>query len=375
MRKSFKYRIKLTKKQVRLLRLTLDECRWLYNQCLEQRILAFEELGQTLSMEDQHAMLTLMKEERQSLNLAHSQVLQNVIRRLDLAFEAFFRRCKSGEIPGFPRFRGHHRYQSFCYPQSGFSLEANTLKLSKIGKLRIILHRPVEGQIKTCTISVNAVGEWYVSFSCEVDAKKLPQKETSVGIDVGIESFATLSDGNVIENPRFLKKSAKNLAKIQCKKDKVEKGTPARKKYVKALAKVHNRIKNQREDFCHKAARKIVDEYQAICIEDLNITNMIEGSPLAKSILDVSWNRFRQFLIYKAEEAGRLVGLVEPAYTTQTCSQCGSRNKKKLGDRQHVCEQCGYKAHRDFNASLNILAFGLEGQGISPRSPLIYARE
>lgn len=347
----------------------LDECRWLYNQCLEQRILAFEELGETLSMEDQHAMLTLMKEERLSLNLVHSQVLQNVIRRLDLAFEAFFRRCKTGETPGFPRFRGYHRYQSFCYPQSGFSLENETLKLSKVGRIRVILHRPIEGKIKTCTISKNAVGEWYVSFSCEVDAKKLPEKATSVGIDVGIESFATLSDGKIIPNPRFLKKSAKNLTKIQRKKDKAEKGTPARKRYAKALAKVHNRIKNQREDFCHKAAKKIVEEYQVICIEDLNITQMVEGSSLAKNILDVSWNRFRQFLIYKAEEAGRQVGLVDPAYTTQTCSQCGIRNKKKLSDRQHVCEQCGYEAHRDFNASLNILALGLEGQGISPRSP------
>lgn len=347
----------------------LDECRWLYNQCLEQRILAFEELGHTLSMEDQHAMLTLMKEERLSLNMVHSQVLQNVIRRLDLAFEAFFRRCKEGETPGFPRFRGFHRYHSFCYPQSGFSLEGNTLKLSKIGKLRVILHRPIEGKIKTCTISVNAVGEWYVSFSCEVDARKLPQKDSSVGIDVGIESFATFSDGNVIANPRFLKKSAKNLAKTQRKKDIAEKGTAARKKYAKALAKAHNRVKNQREDFCHKAAKKIVEEYQFICIEDLDITNMIVGSPLAKSILDVSWNRFRQFLIYKAEEAGRKVGLVDPAYTTQACSQCGFRNKKKLSDRLHVCDQCGYIAHRDFNASLNILALGLDGQGTSPRSP------
>ena len=320
-------------------------------------------------MEDQHAMLTLMKEERLSLNLVHSQVLQNVIRRLDLAFDAFFRRCKVGETPGFPRFRGYHRYQSFCYPQSGFSLEDRTLKLSKIGKLRVVLHRPIDGKIKTCTLSKNAVGEWYVSFSCEVDAQKLPKIETSVGIDVGIESFATLSDGTVIANPRFLKKSAKNLAKIQRKKDKAGIGTLARKRYAKALAKVHNRIKNQREDFCHKTAKKIVEEYQVICIEDLNIVKMIEGSSLAKSILDVSWNRFRQFLIYKAEEACRQVGLVDAAYTTQTCSQCGTCNKKKLSDRQHICGQCGYVAHRDFNASLNILALGLEGQGISPRSP------
>lgn len=339
MRKSFKYRIKLTKKQAKHLQQMLDECRWLYNQCLEQRILAYEELGETLSMEDQHAMLTLMKEERLSLNLVHSQVLQNVIRRLDLAFEAFFRRSKAGETPGFPRFRGYHRYQSFCYPQSGFSLEDKILKLSKVGKIRVILHRPVVGKIKTCTLSKNAVGEWYVSFSCEVETKELPKKETSVGIDVGIESFATLSDGKVIANPRFLKKSAKKLAKVQRKKDKAEKGSLARKRYAKALAKVHNRIRNQREDFCHKAAKKIVEEYQAICIENLNITKMVEGSPLAKGILDVSWNRFRQFLIYKAEEAGRKVGLVDPAYTSQTCSQCGTRSKKKLSDRRHICVQ------------------------------------
>lgn len=369
MRKSFKYRLKPTKKQVKLLQQTLDECRWLYNECLEQCILAYEELGEPLSSVDQDAFLPFWKEERGSLKTVHSQVLQNVIKRLDLGFQAFFRRIKCGEKPGFPRFRGYNRYQSFCYPQSGFSFDGKILKLSKIGKLRIFLHRLIEGKIKTCTISTNAIGEWYVSFSCEIEPEYLPAKENIIAIDVGIESFATFSDGTTIANPRFLKNAQKALAKAQRKKDKLAKGTPERRKHAKAVAKIHNKIKNRREEFCHKESKKIVDKYQTICIEDLNIMNMVEGSYLAKSILDVSWNRFRNYLVYKAEEAGRQLITVAPAYTSQTCSQCGCCSRKALDEREHHCMRCGYKAHRDLNASLNILALGLDGQGFIPRSP------
>jgi putative transposase len=369
MRKSFKYRLRPTKKQANLLQQTLDECRWLYNQCLEQRILAYDEIGETLTLVDQHALLPLMKEERKSLETVHSQVLQNVIKRLDLGFQAFFRRIKGGEKPGFPRFRGYHRYQSFCYPQSGFAMDGNHLKLSKIGKLRLVLHRSLEGNIKTCTISKNAVGEWYVSFSCEIVAKRLFVKENVIALDVGLESFATLSNGTMISNPRFLKKSEKSLAKAQRKKELLAKGTLKRKKQAKVVSKIHNKIQNQREDFCHKESRKLINEYQTICIEDLNIINMVQESYLAKSILDVSWNRFRSYLVYKAEEAGRQLILVDPAYTSQTCSQCGDLRKKELHEREHHCMQCGYKAHRDLNASLNILALGLNGQRIISRSP------
>lgn len=330
MRKSFKYRLKLTKAQTHLLQQNLNECRWLYNECLEQRILSYEELGETLSLVDQHAFIPHLKLDRDSLKIVHSQVLQNVIKRLDLGFQAFFRRVKAGEKPGFPRFRGYHRYQSFCYPQSGFAVEGNVLKLSKIGKLRIILHRPIEGKIKTCTLSKNAVGEWYVIFSCETNLKHLPAKKKAIALDVGIESFATLSNGSSIANPRFLKKSEKRLAKAQRKKDQLPKGSLERKQCAKAVAKIHNKVKNQREDFCHKESKKLVNEYQTICIEDLDIKNMVEGSFLAKSILDVNWNRFYNYLIYKAEEAGRNLIKVDPAYTSQTCFRCGFREKKEL---------------------------------------------
>lgn len=374
MRKSFKYRLKLTKAQTRLLQQNLDECRWLYNECLEQRISSYEELGETLSLVDQHAFIPHLKLERESLKIVHSQVLQNVIKRLDLGFKAFFRRVKAGEKPGFPRFRSYHRYQSFCYPQSGFAIEGNVLKLSKIGKLRIILHRPIEGKIKTCTLSKNAIGEWYVIFSCETNSKYLPAKKNAIALDVGIESFATMSNGLSIANPRFLKKSEKRLAKTQRKKDQLPKGSSERKRCAKAVAKIHNKVKNQREDFCHKESKKLINEYQTICIEDLDIKNMVEGSLLAKNILDVNWNRFYNYLSYKAEEAGRDLIKVDPAYTSQTCFRCGFRERKELKERIHQCK-CGYTVHRDLNASLNILALGLDGQGATPRSLRLQARE
>ena len=189
-----------------------------------------------------------------------------------------------------------------------------------------------------------------------------------MAIDVGIESFATFSNGKKIENPRFFKKGEKILAKAQRKLSKLKKGTKERRKAGKVVAKIHERIKNQRKDFCHKESKKIVDQYQYICVEDLNVKNMIEGSRFAKSIIDASWNQFRQFLTYKAAEAGRKLGLVNPAYTSQICSQCGHLESKKLTEREHRCSQCGYRAHRDFNAAQNILALGLDGLGVIPRS-------
>lgn len=277
--------------------------------------------------------------------------------------------CNLREKPGFPRFRGVGRYNSFCYPQSGFSLIGAELKLSKIGAIRVKMHRPVLGEIKTCTLRVNPSGKWTVSFSCEVDVKPLPENDKTIGIDVGIENFGVLTDGAIIQNPRFFKNEQKILAKAQKKLAKEEKGTLERQKRGKVVAKIHERIRNKRKDFCHKESRKIVNQYHYICIEDLDIKNMIEGSRFAKSITDASWNQFRQFLTYKAEEAGRKLGLVNPAYTSQTCSRCQHRQIKELSEREHSCSQCGYHASRDFNAAQNVLALGLNGLGVIPRSP------
>jgi putative transposase len=367
-RKSFQFSLRLTKKQAKALQTLLDECRWLYNELLSQRKLAYEELGLSLSKYEQTMLLPLLKEERPSLNQVHSQVLQNIVDRLDKSFQAFFRRCKKGEKPGFPRFRGEHRYNSFCDPQTGFLLTGAELKLSKIGRIRIKMHRPLEGNIKTCTLRRNASGNWTVSFSCEVEREPLPIRQESVGIDIGLENFATFSDGDKIKNPRFFQKGEKILAKAQRKLSKLEKGTKERKKQGKVVAKVHEKIRNQRNDFCHKESKKIIDRYQYICVEDLSIKKMLEESTFAKSITDASWNQFLQILSYKAVEAGRKVEFVNPAYTTQDCFKCGYRERKEISERRHCCNRCGYSTSRDFNAAQNILALGLGGLGVIPRS-------
>ena len=350
----------------------LDECRWLYNQLLEQRILSYEELGLALTKYQQLMLLPLMKEERPSLNEVHSQVLQDVAIRLDRAFEAFFDRCNKGEVPGFPRFRSYFRYDSFTYPQSGFTFTGSELKLSKVGTLRVTQHRQIIGTIKTCTLRRDNDGNWYVCLSCESEAVLLLTNDKAIGIDMGIEHWAHLSDNSVIDNPRFFRKEEKALAKAQRKMSATEKGTPARKKCRKVVAKIHARIRNKRQDFCHKESRKIIDQYQYICVEDLNIQKMVTGSPLgsglSKSIADASWGQFCRFLSYKAEEAGRKIGLVNPAYTSQICNRCGHHEAKVLSQRQHICTKCGYSAHRDLNSAENILAIGLDGLGVCPRS-------
>jgi putative transposase len=262
-RKAYKFQLKLTKKQARLLAETLDECRWLYNQLLEYRKLAYEELDISLTKYQQLMLLPLLKEERQTLDSVHSQVLQDVVQRLDRAFEGFFRRCKeSKEKPGYPRFRGTNRYTSFTYPQSGFALRDNKLYLSKVGALRIKQHRSLEGEVKICSLQREANGAWYVIFSCMVSATPQRSNDKAVGVDLGIEHFATLSDGQVIDNPRFFKKEEKAIAKIQRKLSKEKKGSVKRRKLGKQAAKIHRRIRNKRSDFCHKAARKLVQEYQ-----------------------------------------------------------------------------------------------------------------
>lgn len=374
-RKAFQYRLKLTKKQQRMLETYLGGCRWLYNELLSQRKLAYEELEMSLTKYQQLMFLPELKLEKPELDQIHSQVLQNVVDRLDKAFKGFFRRCKAGEKPGFPRFRGKHRYNSFCFPQSGFIIIGKELRLSKIGRLRIQMHRPIEGEVKTCTLRQNPTGTWDVTFSCEVCTKPLPVKEEAVGIDVGITTFAVLSDGAEIANPRFFKKEQQILAKAQQKLSQKAKGTKERQKQGKIVARIHERIRNRRKNFCHQESRKIINQYQYICIEDLNIKKMIEGSTFAKSITDASWNQFRQYLTYKAEEAGRKLGLVDPAYTTQRCSKCQHLEVKKLSEREHHCFHCGYRATRDYNAAQNILALGLDGLGAISRSPLIYEGE
>ncbi len=363
MLKAYRYRLYPTKSQVTLLERTLEICRWVYNDTLALRKNAWEQERRSVSLYETNKILTQWKRERPELKQVHSQVLQNVQMRIDLAFKAFFRRVKAGENPGYPRFKGRGRYDSFTYPQYGFKLDGDRLHLSKIGAVKVVLHRPVEGSIKTLTIRRSATGKWYACFSVEYDPSPLPQKETTVGIDVGLESFATLSNGEKIENPRFFRTDEKALAKAQRKLSKAEKGTPERKKARKIVAHIHERIANRRLDFAHQTSRKVVDRFGTIVFEDLNITNMQKNHHLAKSIADVAWNQFVTITTSKAEDAGSHVILVNPRNTSQMCSRCGMIVAKKLSDRIHACPHCGLVMDRDQNAAVNILRLGLQSLG------------
>jgi putative transposase len=345
---------------------SLDECRWLYNHLLDQRKTAYEDRGETLTLYGQQDTFPALKTERPALTGVHSQVLQNVAVRLDLAFKAFFRRVKAGDTPGYPRFRGRERYDSFCYPQSGFTVDAGAhrVKLSKIGSVRAVLHRPLEGTVKTCCVRRTSAGKWFVAFSCEVEPQSLPVTDTAVGIDVGLEKFATLSTGDHIANPRFFRCDERDVARAQrrlSKEPRPEKGqraTPARRKRRKVVARIHERIANRRANFAHQESRTVVNAYGVIAVEDLSINNMVHNHCLAKSIHDAAWRQFIAYLSYKAEDAGRALIAVNPAYTSQTCSGCGHRARKDLSERVHRCSCCGLVLDRDHNAALNILALG-----------------
>lgn len=370
MLKTHKCRMYPTKAQETILEQMLEECRWLYNKILETRKNAWEQHQESLRLYDTQKMIPSWKMERPSLKSVYSQVLQNINIRVDLAFKAFFRRVKAGEDPGYPRFKGRGWYDSMTYPQyrNGASLDGDKLSLSKLGQVKLVLHRPVEGTIKTVTIRRQA-GKWYACFSCEIEAQPLPQTEQAVGIDVGLTSFATLSNGEKADNPRFFRQEEKALAKAQRKLSKGDKGTPERAKARKVVGRIHERIANHRRDFAHKLSRQLVNTFGLIAFENLNIKNMLKNGHLSKSIADAAWNQLVQYTTYKAESAGRRVVLVDPRNTSQRCSKCGSIVQKSLSVRVHSCNICGLVLDRDENAAINILALGLQGMGKIPRSP------
>lgn len=327
---------------------------------------------ENISLFDTNKLLPIWKKYHPGLKHVYSQVLQNCQVRVDLAFKAFFRRVKSGDVHGYPRFKGVGRYDSFTYPQKGFKFVDNKLRLSKIGDVKIKLHRPIEGKIKTLTVKQSTTGKWFASFVVDIgDVISLRNDNSVVGIDVGISSFATLSNGDKIGNPRIFKSEERNLAKAQHKFSVAPKGSDERRKQLKVVRRVHERITNKRKDFIHKVSRNLVDTYRYVVFEDLTITNMLKNHCLAKAISDVSWGKLINITANKAEEAGSEVILVDPRYTSQMCSRCGTIVKKSLSVRTHECNNCGLVMDRDENAAINILRLGLQSQGIAQEAPLL----
>jgi len=379
MKKSFLYRAKISKATESNCILWLDTCRKLYNLALEQRINIYKQYGKSITGYDQSKQLVGLKKSFTEFKLINAQCLQGVVERLDKAYQNFFRRVKKGEKPGFPRFKSKDRYDSFTLKQNGWKIDGRYLIVKNIGKFKLFLSRPIEGKIKTVTIRRSRTNKWFVAFSCDnVPKRDFAATTKEVGIDVGIKSFCVDSDATQIQNPKFMKKALKKLRLKQRLLSRKKRGSKRRYKAKYTVAQCHEKIVNQRKDFLHKTANYYIKHYDKIYIEKLNIKNMMRNHYLARSIADSSWNKFFEFLSYKAEEAGRAVIKVNPRGTSQICSQCGERVPKALSVRVHHCPFCNLSLDRDLNAALNILAVGQTAQSLSAqqsvwlRIPCIY---
>jgi putative transposase len=378
-----------TKAQAEKLQWGLNRCRELYNAGLSERRDAYKYAGKSITYYDQQNDLPEIKEIRPEYQEIGAHVLQDVLRRLDKAYKAFFRRVKNGERPGYPRFAGRDRYDSFTYPDgAGWKLEGKKLHLSKIGTLKIKLHREIVGKIKTCTIKREGL-HWYVTFSCEVevqDHQRTSYTDEAVGIDLGLYHFAALSTGDIVDNPRYYRQTEAKLAKAQQVLARKKRGSRRRKKAVQRVAKHHRKIRNQRQNFLHQWSRRLVNTYETIVFEELAPSKMSKApepkqdeatgqylpngaskkAGLNKSLLDVGWSTFISLCEYKAAWAGSVqVMKVDPYKTSQVCSSCHKEGQHKdLSERVHTCEQCRLVLDRDVNAALNILAVA---QGLSLR--------
>ncbi|HZU02826.1 MAG TPA: transposase [Ktedonobacteraceae bacterium] len=392
--KAFKYRLYPTRKQAAVLQFTLDLNRELYNAALQERRDAWRMNKVSITYQMQSAQLPEIKEDRPEYNEIYSQILQDTLKRVDKAFKAFFRRVKKGEKAGYPRFQGRERYDSFCYPQieklkgnPTVRIENGKVILPKIGHVKVKQHRPLKGKVKTATIKRE--GDcWYAVFTCELDAqKKLPYTDLAIGIDMGLKHFYTSSNGDVVDNPRFFRKSHGRLKKQQQRLAKKKKWSNRRKRAADRVAKAHKKIRNQRRDFQQKHSRLLVDTFEIIVFEDLSLHHMVKRpkavvsengkylpngaaakAGLNKSIVDAGWASFIELVKHKAEYAGVTVMQVDPKKTSQMCSACGKEGEHKdLSVRTHSCVHCGIVLDRDHNAAINILDRGL---GRSPREPV-----
>ncbi|WP_026369206.1 RNA-guided endonuclease InsQ/TnpB family protein [Kallotenue papyrolyticum] len=359
MLKTFCYRLYPSKVQERKLEATRETCRRWYNDLLAERKTAYEERKETIGKYEQ---LRRVKDHKASNPWAadvHSHVLQVVVADLDNAFQAFFRRVKSGQKAGYPRFRGRNRFDSFGFKEygNGFKIDGRRLRVSGIGRIAVRWHRPLEGTIKTLRLIKKASG-WYACFSVEYTPQPLAPTGRDVGVDVGIASLITTSDGASVPPQHWYKREQRKLRVLQRRVARRTKGGKNRRKAVVQLQRQHERIANQRKDFLNKLANALIQQYDRIAVENLRITNMVNNRHLAKSILDAGWGYFVARLHAKAAEAARVVVEVDPAYTSKTCSGCGHVFENlTLKDRWIVCG-CGLSLDRDHNAAINILKRG-----------------
>lgn len=363
MRKAFKYRCYPTRQQEQAMVAMLETHRRLYNAALAERKDAYEQEKRSVSYGQQSGHLKGERTTNPYLAKTNFSSCQATLRRLDKAFQAFFRRVKAGDKPGYPRFKGRNRFDTVEFPAygDGCKLTDGRAYFQHIGYIKIKLHRPVEGQIKTMSFRREADG-WHVVFSCDLgETQAAPSANPPVGIDLGLKAFLVTSDGETVEPPKFFRKAEKQLRRAQRRLARRNKGSNRRNKARQQVAKLHLHIQNQRRDFHHKTAHKLIETHGVIAHEDLNVKG-IARTRLAKSTHDAGWASFLSILAHKAEEAGVQVIAVPPYNTSQACSQCGCIVPKTLADRVHVCPHCGYTADRDLNAAQNIERLGINKQ-------------
>jgi putative transposase len=354
--KTYKYRLYPSKVQAGLLAQTVETCRRWYNSCLAERKEAWETEQRSVGKFEQLAKVKDYRRENPYAGRLHSHILQVVVADLDKAFQAFFRRVKVGETPGYPRFKGRNRFDSFGLKEyrNGFKLDGRRLKISGIGRIRVRWHRPIEGQIKTVRIRRQA-GQWYACFACEVVVQPLPPTGKAVGLDVGLYHLLATSENEVVENPRWYRAAQQKLRVLQRRVARRTKGGSNRRKAVLVLQRQHLHIANSRKDFLDKLAYRFVTTYDVIALEDLHINGMVRNHHLSKSILDAGWGYLKMRLASKAEEAGREVLLVNPAYTSKTCCWCGRVFAELALSVRWIDCSCGLSSDRDVNAAVNIL--------------------
>lgn len=358
MMKTFKYRIYPRRAQEKRLFQMLAVCRNWYNMCIEERKWAYELEGRSVSKNDQLSQVKYYKATFPQAKQVHSHVLQVVAADVDKAFQDFFRRMKAGEKAGYPRFKGRDRFSSFGFKEhgNGFRLDGHRLKVFGAGRIPVRMHRsiPEAGTIKTCRIKYQA-GQWFVAFAVELpDAPELPKTGRFVGLDMGISVLITTSEGKKVENPNYYREGQTKLRVLSRSLARKKRGSRSRRKALRRVQRQHMHVGNQRSDYLHKLSTRLVQTCDGIALEDLATRNMVRNHHLSKSILDSGWGIFKQYLTYKAGSAGREIRFVNPAYTSQTCPQCGTIKNIELSVRWINCG-CGLSLDRDHRAAINIL--------------------
>jgi putative transposase len=356
--RSYPLRIRPNKAQVAAFTRVLSTNCDLYNAALQERRDAWRMSNKSISYRHQQDQLTELHHEHEDIAALALDVARDPLRRVDLAFKAFFRRVKAGEKPGYPRFRAKARYDSFTFGGNKPSVSANHIRIPNIGLIRFKTSRPIVGKPKTAT--VRRVGEkWEIRLACDIGAAPAKRAVSSAaGIDVGLMKFVTLSDGTSVDNPRWTKQHAGRIAKASRSLARKKRGSKNRAKARETLRRAHQRAADARRNFTHHVSKVLVAKYDLIAFEDLNIAGMAKNRHLSKSILDAAWGELIFQLKYKAEKAGVWTISVNPRGTSQGCSRCGDVVRKTLAERTHNCSRCGLSLDRDHNAALNILRLG-----------------